>query len=183
MIDFTCKFINLEKDWKTNKYHVTFSVNENNVIEPLSKMRDCEKLNIQVKRYRKKRSLDSNAYAWVLMQKIAEAVNSDKWAVYLEMLQSYSRAFTHVIVKPEAVDAMKKLYRTCIELGAVNVNGKRGIQLQVYYGSSTFNTKEMSIFLDGIISECKQLGITTATPDEIRHMKETWENAKGNGKN
>ena len=108
------------------------------------------------------------------MQKIAEAVGSDKWSVYLECLQKYSRSFTHVIIKPEAIDKMKELYRTCVDLGEISVNGMTGHQLQVFYGSSTFNTKEMSVFIDGIVSECKELGIETLPEEELERMKAQW---------
>jgi hypothetical protein len=112
------------------------------------------------------------------MQKIAEAVGSDKWTVYLEMLQRYSRAFTHVIVKKEAVEAMKKLYRTCVELGEITVNGQTGMQLQVYYGSSTFDSKQMSVFIDGIVSECKLLDIETLSSSEIERMNSQWQRSQ-----
>lgn len=161
----------------TGKYNITFEVNERaSVGVALEKIKDCEKLSIKAVKYRNKRSLDANAYAWVLMQKLAEETNTDKWAIYLECLQRYSGAFTHVIVKEAAAERMKELYRTCVDLGEVEVNGQTGIQLQVYYGSSTFNTKEMAVFLDGIISECEEHGIETMPPDELERMKATWRN-------
>lgn len=161
------------RDITTNQYHITFSTNEESVVNGIDKLKDS-KLSIKAVKYREKRSLDSNAYAWVLMQKIAEAVNSDKWSIYLECLKKYSRSFSHVIVKPEAVEKMKELYRTCVDLGEISVNGITGHQLQVYYGSSTFNTKEMSVFIDGIVSECKELGIETLAPEELERMKAQW---------
>ena len=81
-----------------------------------------------------------------------------------------------MIVKAAAVDRMKELYRTCVDLGEVTVNGQTGHQLQVYYGSSTFDTKEMSVFIDGIVRECKELGIETMTPAELERMKSQWQN-------
>lgn len=69
---------------------------------------------------------------------------------------------------------LKELYRTCVDLGKVKVGSMQGHQLQVYYGSSTFDTKEMSVLLDGVISECHELGISTTTPDEITRMKQEW---------
>ena len=161
------------RDITTNQYHITFSTNEESVVNGIDKLKDS-KLSIKAVKYREKRSLDSNAYAWVLMQKIAEAVNSNKWDVYLELLQKYSRSFTHVIIKPEAIDKMKELYRTCVDLGEISVNGITGHQLQVFYGSSTFNTKEMSVFIDGIVSECKELGIETLPEAELERMKAQW---------
>ena len=172
-MEFTGKLKGIARDWTTNQFNITFSINESSVLNEIDKLKDC-KLSIKAVKHREKRSLDSNAYAWVLIQKIAEAVKSDKWSIYLECLKKYSRSFSHVIVKPEAVEKMKELYRTCVDLGEISVNGITGHQLQVYYGSSTFNTKEMSVFIDGIVSECKELGIETLAPEELERMKALW---------
>ena len=91
------------------------------------------------------------------------------------MLQLYSTSFTHIIVKEEAIPKLKEMYRTCVELGEVVINGVRGIEVQVYFGSSTFNTKEMSVFLDGIVRECKDLEIETYTPDMLERLKQQWD--------
>lgn len=173
-MEFTGKIQNISKDWQTGQITIAFTVNEQSAINEVDKIKDCEKLAIKAVKHRGRRSLDANAYAWVLMQKIAEATDTDKWSVYLRCLQDYSRAFSHVIVKPEAVDRMKELYRTCIDLGEITVNGRSGHQLQVYYGSSCFDTKEMSVFIDGIVRECKDLNIETLTPIELERMKLAW---------
>jgi hypothetical protein len=130
-------------------------------------------LAVEIKQYRQKRSLDANAYLWVLLQKIAEAVNSSKDEVYLQMLERYG-VFTHIVVKPHMVDKVKQEWRTVRELGEVTVNGKTGMQLQCFFGSSTYNTKEMSVLIDGVVSECKELGIETMTPDELAGLKNEW---------
>jgi len=126
-----------------------------------------------LKEHREKRSLDANAYAWVLMSKIADAVGTSKDEVYLEMLERYG-VFTHIIAKPQAAARIKEEWRAVKELGTVTVNGQTGIQLQCYYGSSTYDTKEMSTLINGIVSECKDLDIETATPREIAMMCEEW---------
>ena len=168
-----CRFKTASIDYETGKYNVVFETTSKEAVERCASL-SGQDLELEVDKKRKKRSLDSNAYAWVLMQKIAEATHSDKWSVYLEMLKRYSRAFTFVIVKPSAVEKAKEMFRACIDLGEVKVNGADGHQLQVYYGSHTFDTKEMSVFLDGIILECKELGIETMTPAEIERMKSAW---------
>ena len=160
-MEFTGKLQNVSVDWKTGQPVVSFTVNEAAALNDIESIQNIEKLVVKAVKWRKKRSLDANAYAWVLMQKIAEAVNSDKRSIYLQCLERYSRAFSHVIVKPEAVARMKELYRTCVDLGEINVNGQKGHQLQVYYGSSTFDSKEMAVFIEGIVSECKEVGIET----------------------
>ncbi|MDD7129839.1 MAG: hypothetical protein PUH91_13700 [Prevotella sp.] len=123
-------------------------------------------------------SKDWRSRRFKLTFEVAEDVTGsiqEKWDVYLQCLQRYSRAFTHVIVKENAVEKMKELYRTCVDLGTVTVNGQTGHQLQVYYGSSTFDSKEMSVFIDGIVSECKELGIETMTPRDLEVMKTAWQ--------
>lgn len=175
-MEFTGKIQNISKDWQTGQFHITFSMNEASAINEVDNIKNVEKLSIRAVKHRGRRSLDSNAYAWVLMQKIAEAVNSDRWSVYLEMLKKYSREFTFVICKEQAVDRLKELYRTCIDLGEVNVNGTEGHQMQVFFGSSTFDTKAMAVFIDGIVSECKELGIETLPPAELERMKSAWQN-------
>lgn len=173
-MEVTGQIRDISRDWKTGKCNITFSINENSALNEVEELIKSDKLDITAKKHREKRSRDSNAYCWVLMQKMAEKSNLDKWSIYLECLKKYSRAFTHIIVKEEAVERVKELYRECVDLGEITVNGQSGHQLQVYFGSSTFDSKEMSVFLDGVVSECKELGIETLPPYEIERMKAAW---------
>ena len=171
-MECTGKLKSVSKNWISRKWEVTFEINED-ITASIDKIRD-KMLNLTAKIHRKKRSLDANAYAWVLMQKIAEAIHTDKWSVYLMMLERYSPVFTHIIVRPEAVERVKGEWRTVKVLGPIQVNGSTGIQLQCYFGSSTFDSKEMASFIDGIVSECKEMGIETLPPDEIERMRREW---------
>ncbi|CDC47089.1 putative uncharacterized protein [Clostridium sp. CAG:58] len=171
-MECTGKLKSVSKNWISRKWEVTFEINED-ITASIDKIRD-KLLNLTAKIHREKRSLDANAYAWVLMQKIAEAIHTDKWTVYLMMLERYSPVFTHIIVRPEAVERVKGEWRTVKVLGPIQVNGSSGIQLQCYFGSSTFDSKEMSSFIDGIVSECKEMGIETLPPDEIERMRREW---------
>lgn len=132
----------------------------------------------EIRQQRPKRSLNANAYCWVLIGEIAEKLNISNYEVYETMLQRYSKAYTYMIVKPEAVEKVKATLKAghiyAYEIGNATVNGKEGVQLQLYYGSSTFDTKQFARFLDGIISEAKELGIETATPAELARYKEEW---------
>lgn len=172
-MDTTGRLVSVARDIVSKKLMVSFVI-DTEPVDDLNNLAQLEKIDIKAGRHKKKRSLDSNAYAWVLMQKIAEAINSDKWSVYLVMLQKYSREFTFVICKEKAIEKLKELYRTCVDLGEVNVNGTTGHQMQVFFGSSTFDTKAMSVFIDGIVSECKDLGIETLPLDELERMKSAW---------
>ena len=136
-----------------------------------------KELSVEVKQYRQKRSLDANALLWKMCSEIAAIIKSTKDEVYLEMLSRYG-VFTHVIVKPEAVDRVIQEWRTVKVLGEVAVNGKTGVQLQCYYGSHTYDSKEFSVLLDGVISDAKELGIEVITPDEMVRIKSEWANEK-----
>ena len=172
-MEFTGKLQSVSKDWKTGEWNIRFTINEASPINGVNNIQSCEKLSIKAVKHRNKRSLDANAYCWVILQKIAEVLHQDKWNVYLEMLGKYG-VFTHIIVKPNVVDKVKEEWRTVKELGEVSVNGMTGIQLQCYFGSSTYNTKEMSVLIDGIVYEAKELGIETLPPDELERMKIEW---------
>lgn len=140
------------------------------------------KLTITAKPYRKKRSLNANAYCWLLCSKIAAASRSDKDSVYEIMLQRYGHPLTdndgnaviisilsHVDISKSGIHHKK--------IGEGHVQGKLFNHYLVIKGSSDYDTAEMSSFIDGIVSEAKELGIETLTPDELERMKQAWSQA------
>ena len=135
-------------------------------------LRKCKALEVEIKQHRRRRSLDANAYLWVLLSKMADVLHTTKRVIPGNV--TATRVFTHIVVKPEIVDRVKQEWRTVRVLGEVTVNGKTGVQLQCYFGSSTYNSKEMSVLIDGVISECKDLGIETMPPDELALLKSKW---------
>jgi len=126
-----------------------------------------------IKQYRRKRSLDSNSYMWILLSKMADVLKTSKDELYLQMLERYG-VFTHVVVKPDVVQRVIQEWRTVRELGEVIINGTRGIQLQCFFGSHDYNSKEMSVLIEGVVSECKDLGIETVSTKELEVMKLAW---------
>lgn len=161
------KLFGVSRDYKTNDFLITFSVPK---VEGIEKYQD-KILDLEFATHRNKRSLDANAYAWALLQRMAEAIGSTKEECYLYCLKSYSRAFEVVTMDEKAIPRFISNWRTAEDLGEVS-DGYH--QVIVYYGSHTFNTKEMSVLLEGIISECKALGIETLTPAEIERMEAAW---------
>lgn len=144
-------------------------------------MKDNKTYVAEIKQFREKRSLDANAALWKMLQKMADKLNTDKDSLYLEMLNRYG-VFTHVVVKPEMVARVKKEWKTVRELGEITINGKSGIQLQCYFGSSTYNTKEFSVLLDGVIEEGKEIGVEFISKEERTRMLNEWDKENGDGK-
>lgn len=121
-----------------------------------------------IKEYKEKRSLSQNAYAWKLITEIGNAIRKSKEEVYLQMLEDYGQSEIVSIVSSVSPVGFFKYYK---EMGTGTINNKEFTHYKIFKGSSEFDTKEMTIFIDGIIQECKQLGIETLTPDEIAKMK------------
>ena len=173
-MEWSGKVVNVSKDWQTGQFQITFTVNEASAINEVNNIQSCEKLSIRAVKYREKRSLDANALLWLCLGRIAEALRTDKWEVYLQMLKRYGK-FTYICVKPNVVEAVKAQWRECEEIGKVNINGQEAVQMLCYFGSSTYNTKEFSTLLDGVISEMKEMGIETPTSEDMRRALEQWE--------
>jgi len=153
---------------------IVLTTNEHIYIDDLKEIISKGKeLSVEVKAFRKRRSLDSNSYLWVLLGDMAQELKTSKDELYLQMLDRYG-VYTHIVVKPEIVTRVKAEWKTVRELGEVSINGKTGVQLQCYFGSSTYDSKEMSTLLEGVVSECKLLDIETATPRELDLMKSAW---------
>lgn len=172
-MEFTGNMLNVSKDWKSGQYNITFSVNEPAAISEIESIQDS-KLSIKAVKFRQKRSLDANGLLWACLGQIASVLRTDKWDVYLQMLKRYGK-YTYICVKPSVVEAVKAQWRECEELGEVDINGQKAIQMLCYFGSSTYNTHEFSVLLDGVISEMKELGIPTPTSEEMKRSLEQWQ--------
>lgn len=125
-----------------------------------------------IKKYREKRSLNANSYAWVLITRIADILRADKNQVYIEMLKRYGQSD---IISVMACVPIESYVKYCELLGTGTVNGKLFNHYKVYKGSSEYDTREMSVFIDGIVSECKEMGIETFTPLELDLLKCEWD--------
>ena len=81
-MEFTGQIKGISNDFVNGEVLITFSVNEKNIVSPeYEKLKNCKKLRIKAVQYREKRSLDANAYLWVLLQKLAEVLRTDKWCI------------------------------------------------------------------------------------------------------
>jgi len=137
-----------------------------------------KELSLEIKQYRKARSLNANSYCWLLCDKIAEAWSppSIKDDIYIEMLKRYGQYEKHMIsVIAEAADMIyRATNKHCKEVDESELNGKVFKHFRIIKGSSGYDTKEMSVLIDGIVQEAKDLGIETMTPQELEILKSKW---------
>lgn len=121
--------------------------------------------------WRMKRSLNANAYAWVLITKIANEMRLSKEEVYLNMLKHYGQSEIVSVLSRINVSGYFKYYE---KIGTATLQGKEFTHYKVYKGSSEYDTREMSILIDGIVQEAKNMDIETLSDAEILHLKQLW---------
>lgn len=160
------------RNWKTGDYIVSFTIPQLNP-ESVNGIFDKD-LDITAKEHKERRSLNANALLWACLGEIAGSLMADKWDIYLYMLRRYGQ-FTYISVLPDAVDAVKRQWRECEVVGEIEIFGKKAVQMLCYYGSSTYNSKEFSILLDGVISEMKEIGLDPPMPERVKASLEAWE--------
>lgn len=159
------------RDIVSGKWTITFEVEGEPSVDGLKD----QKLEITAVKYRQKRSLDANAYFHVLVSKIAEVLHTSNTEVKNHLIRDYGQyeyiddQIPTYLVAPEYVDAM--LNREDIHFKPAGYEGERA-RLAVMRGSHTYDSKEMSVLIDGAVLEAKELGIETMSPEEIKHMLE-----------
>lgn len=159
---------------KDNKFRVSLDIVGCEDLNNVSKLKDKKEIcSIEIKKHRAKRSLSANAYCWVLLEKIAEKLALAKEDVYRTMLERYGTIESDengkIIFSVKKEIVVSKYFKYFKELG-LSKDGK----FKHYYvikGSSEYDALEMKKFVDGIIQECKSLGIETLTPEEIAQME------------
>ena len=164
------RIIDLTRDLSGN-LRVTLEVKTDPVT--LEELRDKD-LTIEMKPYRPKRSRNANAYAWVLIGKIAEKLGISPREVYRQTIQDIGGNYDIICVRTKDVEGIKTSWER-IGMGwmAEELDSKiKGCtNLMLWYGSSTYDSRQMSLLIDRIVDEAKELGIETATPEELAILK------------
>jgi hypothetical protein len=137
--------------------------------EQFDRLKDKD-VDVEVKAFKEKRSLTSNAYLWALLDKIAGAVGSDKESIYLDFVRQYGLFKDFTLTEDEAKTfsvAWGKLGTGWPTEQVDYAPDGEHVVIRAYYGSSTYNTKQMSRLLEAVVEECKGLGIETRPKEEI----------------
>lgn len=133
---------------------------------------------LEVREHRKKRSLDANAYAWVLIGKLSDAMRITPKEIYRQAIVNIGGNFEVIPIKEEAAERFKQIWENqglgwpCLDIGKSKIQGYRN--LRAYYGSSTYDTRQMSMLIDNLIQDCKALDIETLPPEKLALLMEGW---------
>lgn len=166
-------------DYNTSKPKISLLLDTNNK-DVIEELKNENKLNIELKKYNKSRSLDSNAYAWVLLGELQEVLNIPKEEIYKDLIKHIG-SYEVVPIKNEAVEKFCSAWSNN-GIGWVTETTKSKLEgftnVLAYYGSSIYSVSEMSRLIDLIVQECKQLGIETKPKAELDSLLLEWGSTK-----
>lgn len=126
----------------------------------------------EIKEYSEKRGLKANAYYWQLVNELANILRISKEELHFLLLQRYGQS---EIVSVLAEINVKPYFKYYAEAGESILNKKKFKHYKVYKGSSEMNRREMSILIDGLVSECQEAGIETKPKAEIDSLLKEWD--------
>ena len=174
-MDFVATKINIGQDFNEGAYTVTFYTKQS-PIRLYEKLKDTEQINVEAKKKNNKRSLDANAYMWVLINKLQKELNIENEVIYKDLIRNIGD-YEIIPVKNEAVEKFCKAWSKngvgwVTEVFKSKLKGFTNVK--AYYGSSTYDTKTMSRLIDLVIQECQQLGIETRSRNEINSLLDEW---------
>lgn len=143
----------------------------------ISSLDDNKTYAVEVKQHKKQRSLDANAYCWVLIDKLSEKLNVSKTEIYRQAIKEIGGNSETVCVPTKAVNKVCEGWEHNgigwqTETFKSKIDGCTNVIL--YYGSSSYNTNQMSMLIDNIVQDCKALDIETLTPKELQALKDGW---------
>lgn len=133
-------------------------------------------------RWREKRSLTANAYAWVLMGKLSQVLRIPPLEIYRQLIPDVGGNTSAVSVPEESLDMLRDGWRHNGLGWIVEVIGRGSepgmVDVILYYGSSVYDTAQMARLIDLIIDACRENGVEHLPPDKINAMLEEWDAQK-----
>ena len=165
----------IEIDKETGQAKITLLFENKDILEQVEELKK-NKIVVEIKKWFKKRSKNANAYLWALIEKLSQKLNLSRKETYRKHI--YEAGTYQDLLMPE--EAMQRFTKIWKEKGlgwfcekAVNEYGE--IVLRAYFGSSTYNTKEMTRLLDSVIQDCKSQNVETKPQEEIDSLLKEWD--------
>lgn len=137
-----------------------------------------KKYTCSIKEFRKKRSLDANAYMWVLVGKIAATTMATPEEVYRSYIRDMGDNYEVFPVRNDVAERFPDIWASdhigwfAENLGESKIKGYTNFRC--FYGSSVYDTQQMGRLIDWVIQDCKELGIETLSEMELSRLKEEW---------
>ena len=138
-------------------------------------------LDITAKKHRDKRSLDANNFCWALCSDIGKALKPPvpKEEIYVKSIKDLGR-FYPVLIREDAIEEFKLKWRArgegwFAEKRRESADHPGWWWMYAYYGSSVYDSKEMSILIDGLVQTAEDMGVPIPLgKKDIERIKESW---------
>lgn len=133
--------------------------------------------NYEITLTRQKRSIDANALCWVMLDKLSEALQAPKEELYRRYIKDMGGVSDILCVPNKAVDKFRKEWESKgigwqTETIPIRTEGCMGVI--VYYGSSSFDTHQMSRLINLICEDSRSIGLEVRPQEEIESLLEAW---------
>ena len=168
----------LSIDFETRKSKISLLLDTKD-IENIEQLKNQDKLNIELKKYRKQRSNDANKYFWKLLSEYSEQKEVDTIEEYKERVKRLG-IFRQFKIEKDNTSTFEKMWNAqgiawfCEVLDTDFIKDTEFKIINAYYGSSSFNTKQMSRLINDLVEDCKQVGIETRPKEEIDALLKEW---------
>lgn len=179
MYELTGKLYHISLPYGSDKPVLTVEIDSDRdtLYKMFDELRTAEKVVFRVDKFRKKRSLDANAYCFVLLGKIAEKTNVPKEEVYRNAIKEIGGNYDVVCVQDKAVEALCEAWKRNglgwqTDTFPSKIDGCTNVAL--YYGSSTYDVTTMSRLIENIVQDCRALGIETKSNEELESLLGAW---------
>lgn len=164
-------------NWLDSADGLLLTVRTNRARAVVSEINPDKEYTVEIKEYRKKRSLDANSFYWSVLSQLAAALGTSNTELHNIMLRRYGQVERYgdqlvYVVLPDTDEAAEKADKAetyHVKPTSQVKAGKDGRMYRTYLllrGSSTYDTKEMSVLINGLLSECKQAGLEVLTEQE-----------------
>lgn len=165
-------------DYKTGKLKISFLVEGKDKLSDIEQLKGL-KLKIEAKKYIKKRTTNANNYFWKLLQELCEIAEKDTIEEYKRRVKELG-IFRRFKIETENIKTFEKMWTTqgiawfCEIADTEYIKNTEFKIVNAYYGSSSFNSKQMSRLIDGVVQDCKAYEIETKSQAEIDSLLESW---------
>ena len=166
-------------DYKTGKPKISFLINEKDKLSDIEQLKGL-KLKIEAKRHIKKRTTNANNYFWKLLQELCELAEIDTIEEYKRRVKELG-IFRQFKIMTQDVNTFEKVWTDrgiawFCEIADTDYIGNTEFKIiNAYYGSSSFNSRQMARLIDGVVQDCKPYGIETKPQAEIDSLLREWD--------
>lgn len=166
-------------DYLKDEAKITVSIPNKTVLEEAERLKDFEELDIEIKRHRKKRSKNANDYFWKLLSEYCEEKEVDTIQEYKDRVKRLG-IFRRFRIEPKDTNTFEIMWTNrgiawFCEIADIEYIGEVEFKIiNAYYGSSSYNSKQMSRLINDLVEDCKEVGIETKSSEEIQSLIESW---------